>query len=208
MNLKLSPLYPIIDPQISSFAIRQLLIELAYAGVTLVQLREKNTFSKRFFEAALELVEFSKLHGITILINDRVDIAVLSGAQGVHLGQQDLPVADARKILGPDRIIGLSTHNLQQALKGQESEANYIAIGPVYTTVSKENPDPIVEWKELLEIRKKVTKPLVAIGGITIENAKPLFDMGVDSVAVIRDVLKASEIQARLRQYFELAGRY
>lgn len=171
-------------------------------------MREKKATSKRFFEQARELVELSKLQGVTTIINDRVDIACLSGAQGVHLGQGDLPVTAAREILGREQIIGLSTHNLQQALEAEHGEADYLAIGPIYATASKENPDPIVKWEELLEIRQRVTKPLVAIGGITTENAKSLFDIGIDSVAVIRDVLKASDIQARVRQYFELARRH
>jgi thiamine-phosphate pyrophosphorylase len=136
-----------------------------------------------------------------VIVNDRADITLLAGSHGVHLGQEDLPAVDARKLLGPGRIIGVSTHNLSQALEAQQSPADYVAIGPIYATTSKENPDPLVEWEELKAIRRQVTKPLVAIGGITTENAKRLFDLGINSVAVIRDLLCAEEIASKVEEF-------
>jgi thiamine-phosphate pyrophosphorylase len=204
MEFKFQPLYPIIDPEISPRPLKSLIVELARAGVSLVQLREKKSSSKQYLEDALELSEFGQQHGVAIIINDRPDIAWLTGARGVHLGQEDLPVVEARKILGPNKIIGSSTHNLKQALEAQETSADYVVIGPIFATTSKENPDSIVEWGELQEIRTKVTKPLIAIGGITTENAKSLFEIGVDSVAVIRDILCARDIARKVQQFLDL----
>jgi thiamine-phosphate pyrophosphorylase len=204
MEFRFQPLYPILDPEISPRPLKSLIVELARAGVSLVQLREKKSSSKQFLEDALELIELARQHGIAVIINDRTDVAWLSGARGVHLGQEDLPVVEARKILGPNKVIGSSTHNLRQALEAQETSADYIAIGPIFATNSKEKPDPIVEWGELREIRAKVTKPLIAIGGITTENARSLFEMGVDSVAVIRDILCARDIGVKIQKFLDL----
>jgi thiamine-phosphate pyrophosphorylase len=205
MEFRVQPLYPIIDPEISPRPLRSLIAELARAGVSLVQLREKKSSSKQFLEDALELRELARQHGLRVIINDRTDIAWLSDAQGVHLGQEDLPVVEARKILGPNKIIGSSTHNLQQALEAQETSADYVAIGPIFATRSKEKPGPIVKWSELQEIRTKVTKPLIAIGGITTENVKSLFEIGVDSVAVIRDILCAKDTGGKVQEFLDLS---
>jgi len=206
MNFKIPPIYPIIDPQISPRPIKVVVEELSRAGVQLIQLREKNVSSREFFRDTQELLEFSRPYRMTVIVNDRADIAWLSGAHGVHLGQEDLPVAEARKILGPHTIIGCSTHSLDQALEAQQGSADYIAIGPIYATASKENPDPIVEWNELAAIRRRVVKPLVAVGGITAENAKRLFDLGIDSVAVIREILCALDIGGKIQEFLRLAS--
>jgi thiamine-phosphate diphosphorylase len=142
---------------------------------------------------------------LTAIVNDRADIAWLSGADGVHVGQEDLPVEQAREIVGSGKIVGCSTHNLGQALEASQSSADYLAIGPVFATASKVNPDPIVPWEELREIRRRVRKPIVAIGGITSQNAAQLFDIGVDSVAVIRDLVGAQDIRSRINQFLRVA---
>ena len=140
-----------------------------------------------------------------VIVNDRADLAWLAEAHGVHLGQEDLPVEQARKILGIDKIIGLSSHNLHQALAAESSMADYVAIGPVFPTVTKENPDPLVSRKELEEVRKRVTKPLVAIGGITTENAGTLFELGIDSVAVIRDLFVSDDFPEKIQKFVRIA---
>src|SRR5262245_19036739 len=201
----LPPLYPIIDSELNPHTLDFVLSELAYAGIALVQLREKRTSSRELLRITRQALEISHGHPLAIIVNDRTDIAQLAGAQGVHLGQEDLPAADARQLLGPNKIIGISTHNLDQALEAQHGAADYVAIGPIYRTTSKENPDPLVEWEELKAIRKHVTKPLVAIGGITTENAGRLFDLGVDSVAVIRDLLNARDICSKVNEFLALA---
>jgi thiamine-phosphate pyrophosphorylase len=204
--MQLPRLYPIVDPRISSHPLDFLMAEFAATGLRWVQLRVKKANSRQFFDEASRFVVLARHHGMTAIVNDRADIAWLAGADGVHLGQEDLPVVDARKILGPDRIIGCSTHNLAQALEAERSGANYVAIGPVFATTSKENPDPVVGLEELREIRRRLTKPLVAIGGITAENARILFQVGIDSVAVIRDLSYSENIRARVAEFLKLSS--
>ena len=201
--MQIPRLYPIIDLEISPHPLEFLIREFATAGLTWVQLRDKKANSGQLFANAQRLVELARLHGLTTIVNDRADIAWLSGADGVHVGQEDLPVEDARKIVGSKKIVGYSTHNLAQALEADESSADYIAIGPVFATTSKANPDPIVPLEELEEIRSRVKKPIVAIGGITSQNAAGLFAIGLDSVAVIRDLVTASDIHAKIRQFLK-----
>jgi thiamine-phosphate pyrophosphorylase len=178
-----------------------LLEEFAAAGLTWVQWRNKQASSRDFFEQASRFVALARSRGLISIINDRVDIARLCTANGVHLGQEDLPVEHARKILGSSDIIGYSTHNRVQAMEAEASSADYVAVGPVFATTSKENPDPIVSESDLLDIRKHVRKPLVAIGGITVRNATSLFAIGIDSVAVIKDLLCAPDLRQRIREF-------
>ena len=205
MGLKLPPLYPIIDLTTCPLPIEEVLNVLASSGINIIQLWEKNSSPKRFFEGALRLVECAAAFQMRVIVNDRADLAWLVEAHGVHLGQEDLPVEQARKILGTDKIIGLSSHNLLQALAAVSSTADYVAIGPVFPTLTKENPDPVVPRKELEEIRERVTKPLVAIGGITTENARTLFELGIDSVAVIRDLFASGDFSGKVSAFVRLA---
>ena len=201
--MQIPRLYPIVDLEVSLHPLEFLIGEFAAAGLTWVQLRDKKANSRQLFANAQRLVELARRHGLTAIVNDRTDIAWLSDADGVHVGQEDLPVEHARKIVGPKKIVGYSTHNLAQALEAEQSSADYIAIGPVFATTSKVNPDPIVPLEELREIRSRVTKPIVAIGGITSQNAAQLFDIGLDSVAVIRDLVTASDIRAKISQFLK-----
>ena len=143
-----------------------------------VQLRGKHLSSRDLFEECRRLVALARPLSLKVIVNDRADLAWLSGADGVHLGQEDLPAVEARRILGEQAIIGLSTHGLEQARQAQQSPVDYVAIGPVFPTRTKENPDPVVGRQELQAIREHVTKPLVAIGGITLENVPALFESG------------------------------
>ena len=204
--MQLPRLYPIIDLEFSAHPMEFLLQEFAAAGLPWVQLRDKQANSRQLFANARRVVELAQRHGLTAIVNDRADVAWLCGAQGVHVGQEDLPVEHARRIVGAEKIVGCSTHNLAQALEGERSTADYLAIGPVFATISKANPDPIVPWAELLEIRSQVKKPLVAIGGITSRNAAQLFDAGLDSVAVIRDLVSAPDIRSKISQFLKAAG--
>ena len=181
-----------------------MLTKLSEAEVSLVQLRGKKSSSKDLLKLSTQMFNMTQDHSLKVIVNDRVDIAGLSKADGVHLGQDDLPCSDARQILGSKAIIGLSTHTLKQACQAEDSTANYIAIGPIYRTQTKENPDPIVSLDELKAIRKAVTKPLIAIGGITTKNALPLFDLGVDSVAVVRDIVLSENIHQQVTNYSKL----
>ncbi len=204
--MQLPRLYPIIDLEISAHPLESLVAEFAAAGLSWVQLRDKKANSRQLLANAQRLVALAGHYRLTAIVNDRADIACLSGADGVHVGQDDLPVGHARAIMGPGKIIGYSTHSLAQALEAEQTQADYVAIGPVFATSSKVNPDPIVPWEELREIRLRIQKPLVAIGGITSENAARLFDLGVDSVAVIRDLLCAEDVPLKIRQFLKPAG--
>jgi thiamine-phosphate pyrophosphorylase len=198
------PLYIILDSPFASKPLEPLLEIFSKAGVGWVQLREKKASSRAFFETAQSLVSLCRQYRLTSIINDRVDIALLTDADGVHVGQNDLPVEEARRLLGRNKVVGVSTHNLKQALEAQRSTADYVAIGPVYPTTSKQNPDPIVPREELRAIRSQVTKPLVAIGGITVENAAALYELGINSLAVIRDILLSDNLKSRIQQYLDL----
>jgi len=138
-----------------------------------------------------------------VIVNDRADVALISGAAGVHLGQTDLPPVAARQILGPDRIVGFSTHNMEQALQADKLPVDYIAIGPIFATVSKENPDPVLGVEELARIVQSIHKPVVAIGGITLENGGGVVRAGVQSVAVIHNILSAPNIPERVREWID-----
>lgn len=204
--MQLPRVYPIIDLEVSCHPLELVVAEFAAAGLSWVQWRDKKANSRQLFAGAQRVVELARRHRLKAVVNDRADIAWLSGADGVHVGQEDLPVEEARGIVGSDKIVGYSTHNLTQALEAAQSSADYVAIGPIFATASKVNPDPIVPWEELREIRIRVQKPLVAIGGITSQNAAPLFDIGIDSVAVIRDLVGTPDLRSKIHQFLRIAG--
>ena len=177
---------------------------LLSAGVRLIQYRDKTGTSRGLFEASRDITVQANRANALFIVNDRADIARASGAGGVHLGQEDLPVELARRILRRDQWVGISTHTLAQIREA--SSADYVAFGPIFSTHSKEQPDPVVGLEGLRQARALVRKPLVAIGGITLANAPAVMEAGADSVAVIRDLLAAQDIGARARQFLQLLG--
>ncbi|MFQ5696116.1 MAG: thiamine phosphate synthase [Terriglobia bacterium] len=207
MALRLPRFYAILDSALrSDLGVKELARLLAHAGVKLVQLRHKQALSGELLSQALELL--AALPATTkLIVNDRADVAVLAGAAGVHLGQQDLPVAAARTLLGPEKLLGLSTHSVQQVKAAAASACDYIGFGPVFATASKDRPAPVVGCEGLREARKLTDKPLVAIGGITPENAPEVLAAGADSVAVISAWLAADDIPARLEAFRSALGR-
>jgi thiamine-phosphate pyrophosphorylase len=179
--------YFITDTEISGLSHVEQVEELMAAGAALIQLRDKNSNSRDFFQAAAKAVEVAHRAGSLIIINDRVDIAVASGADGVHLGQNDLPASDARAILGSRSIIGLSTHSLHQAAAALKEPVDYIAIGPVFHTSTKADLNPAVGVEGVAGVRQTIgNMPLVAIGGINKINVLEVLAAGADSAAVIR----------------------
>ncbi len=182
-------------------------VELARAlfdgGARLVQVRNKAAGARDFLASVEQILAIAP-GGSQVLVNDRVDIAAIAGAAGVHLGQEDLPVDAARRMLGPGRLVGFSTHNFGQAVEADALPVDYIAVGPIFQTSTKKNPDPVVGIAELGRICRAVRKPVVAIGGITIETVGPVIAAGAASVAVIRDLLAAPDISARVREYSRL----
>lgn len=190
MKFELPKIYPITDTRLTNLSHYEQAKILIESGAKLIQLREKYALPKIFFEDAQKVLELARRNSVKIIINDRVDIALALKADGIHLGQDDLPPAEARKILGEKAIIGYSTHNLEQALKAGQMPIDYLAIGPVFATQTKENPDKVVGIENLRKIRKAVGNfPLTAIGGITRENFFSVFETGADSLAIIKGIL-------------------
>ena len=136
-------------------------------------------------------------------MNDRADLARITGADGVHVGQEDLPVEAARRVLLAGQSVGVSTHTRTQFEKAAATSADYLAFGPIFPTGSKERPDPVVGLAQLREMRGLTRKPLVAIGGITLDNAASVIEAGADSVAVIHDLLAAEDIGAQARKFLK-----
>jgi thiamine-phosphate pyrophosphorylase len=183
--MKLPAFYPIIGDVAAAEA-------LLDAGARILQFRHKSFFSRQAFEEASRIAELCRHAGALFVVNDRADIAKLLDA-ALHVGQDDLAPADARRILPSPGIIGFSTHNEQQLLAGNLEPVDYLAIGPIFPTRSKLNPDPIVGLDRLRALRALTQKPLVAIGGITRELAPQVFEAGADSVAVISDLFPRPE---------------
>ena len=175
--------------------------DLLSAGVKLFQYRDKQASSRELFQECAEMAERVRQAKAIFIVNDRADVARAVEADGVHLGQDDLPIELARRVLKPSQWIGCSTHNLTQVREADKSPADYIAFGPIFPTRSKERPDPIVGLIGLRQAREATRKPLVAIGGLTVENARAAIEAGADSVAVISDLVGAEDVAARAREY-------
>ena len=171
-------------------------------GARLVQVRNKNAGARQFLEQVETILRIAP-RDARVLVNDRVDIALLAGAHGVHLGQDDLPIAEARRLLGPQSMIGFSTHNIAQAISASGFPIDYIAVGPVFVTTTKENPDPVLGLENLHEICAKVQKPVVAIGGITLETAPSVLAAGAASLAVIGGILKFPNVKGRTQEWIQ-----
>ncbi|MBC7909387.1 MAG: thiamine phosphate synthase, partial [Pyrinomonadaceae bacterium] len=173
MLLNLPKIYPITNVRLCGLAHAEQVARLIAGGAELVQLREKHKSPREFYADAVEALRVARELGARLIINDRVDLALALRADGVHLGQDDLPPEAARRLLGEAAIIGYSTHNIAQAVEAAKMPIDYLAIGPIYATTSKENPDPVVGLEGLRRVREAVGHlPLVAIGGINHENAR------------------------------------
>lgn len=179
--------------------------EYADAGVRIIQVRDKLASSRTLHETVVAALEITRPRGVRLIVNDRVDVALAAGADGVHVGQDDLPAGSAREILGPLAIIGISTHSLAQAAAAASLPVDYVAIGPVFATTTKANPDPVIGLEGLKAVRAAVTTPLVAIGGITLERAPAVFAAGADSVAVVSDLRAGASVGERVRAYLGLS---
>src|SRR6202163_293784 len=199
MTLVFPTLYAIIDPTLLTTSELVLAETLAGSGVELIQYRNKKAPSRHLFEISRQLSRELAARGVRFIVNDRPDIALLAGAGGVHVGQDDLDVEDARAICGPGRWVGVSTHTLQQVAAADRTSADYVAFGPIFPTTTKQNPDAVVGTELLRRARQITRKPLVAIGGITLERAAEVYAAGADSLAVIRDLICAANPAERAR---------
>jgi thiamine-phosphate pyrophosphorylase len=200
-----SLLYPILDAAFETrdnvaVAVRA----LAAAGCRLVQLRAKELSSRELLEWAEIAVEAARPSGTHIIVNDRADVALIAGASGVHVGQDDLSVASVRRVLGDDAIVGVSTHNLEQARAADGLDVDYVAIGPAFATRTKARADPTLGPDGIRRVRDVVGKPLVAIGGITHENARELLATGVDGLAVISALKTDAGLENEARRWLAL----
>jgi thiamine-phosphate pyrophosphorylase len=201
------PLYAILDPSLPGLSTYQLVVSLAEAGVQLIQIRDKHAEAGKLLAETIEFLEVLSPRGVRLIVNDRPDVAAISGAGGVHVGQDDLPVEEARNICRPPMWVGVSTHNLAQLREADATSADYIAVGPLFPTVTKENADPVVGIDFLRAARRLTRKPIVAIGGITLDSAAEVYRAGADSVAVIRDLASAENPSVRAEEYLAIAER-
>jgi thiamine-phosphate pyrophosphorylase len=201
-------LYAITDRALSGRSHEEIVEAVGRGGGRLVQLREKDLSARDLYREAELALERARAAGMRLIINDRADIAKLLGADGVHLGQDDLAPEKARILLGENAIIGLSTHSLEQAQIADRLPVDYIAVGPIYRTGTKPEASAGVKSGQvglelLRSVRAVVQKPIVAIGGITLENAPEVLRAGADSVAVISDLMRCGKIDLRTRQFLE-----
>jgi thiamine-phosphate pyrophosphorylase len=194
MPFELPKLYPITDRRLSGLTHAEQVARLCEGGARLVQLREKQLAAREFYAEVLEALKVARRFGARLIVNDRVDLALATGADGVHLGQDDMPPEAARALLGAGKIVGFSTHSVEQASAAARLPVDYIAIGPVFDTSSKANPDPVVGLEGVRRVRAAIGRmPLVAIGGIKSADAPSVLAAGADSVAVIGALLDTSE---------------
>jgi thiamine-phosphate pyrophosphorylase len=173
-------------------------------GCTVIQLREKNCSSMEFYRTAMNLRAITRKYNVPFIINDRVDIALAVDADGVHVGQEDLPAKEVRRILGPDKILGVSAARLDEAVKAVEDGADYLGVGAMYPTGTKTDARPVT-MEELREIRRAVEVPIVVIGGINLNTLDNFKHMGINGLAVVSAVIAADDIKEAAG---EMAGRF
>jgi len=180
-------------------------------GARILQIRGKGQWTRHRFDQASRVARLCSGRGVALIINDRADIALLLGA-GLHVGQDDLPPGDARRLLGDGPLVGYSTHSADQLIAAAGEPVNYLALGPMFPTQSKLNPDPVVGLDRLRAWRRLTARPLVAIGGVTRGNARSTLEAGADSVAVIGDLLPANcsagSIRERMQDWQRTIGRH
>lgn len=200
-------LYPILDTCLADVGVEEAARAMVDGGTRILQIRHKGHWSRTLFESAQRVRDLCIQYGTVLVINDRADFALLLDA-ALHVGQDDLAPADARRLIGPDRTLGFSTHNAVQLESGNGEPVDYLAIGPIFGTRSKANPDPEVGLQRLRELRRLTNKPLVAIGGITRLNARAVLEAGADSVAVIADLVPdpytKESIRERVKEWLQL----
>ena len=208
MTVTLSPFYAIVDAELLAargVALQDFARELRAAGVGWLQYRDKAGSPQEVLRAAALLREALAGSGCRLILNDRADLAVLAGFDGVHVGQGDLSPDDARRVVGPSKIVGVSTHTDEQVRAAELSCADYVAIGPAFATGTKADAEQVVGLEGVRRARALTHKPLVAIGGITRANARSVLDAGADSVAVISGLFAPGEsVEQVARDFLEL----
>jgi thiamine-phosphate pyrophosphorylase len=210
VNILLPKVYPITDAGLSGLTHAEQVRSLVEGGSSLIQIREKLLPASEWLADAKIATEIAHEHGVRLIVNDRVDVALAVGADGVHLGQDDMPPEAARRLLGNDAIIGYSTHTLQQALDATRQPLDYIAFGPVFSTITKKDTAPTVGLEMLRQLRRELDDfPLVAIGGIHAGNLVQVLEAGADSAAMIGAIVaKPSEIAQNFQKLTALIDQY
>jgi thiamine-phosphate pyrophosphorylase len=203
-RLVLPRLYVILDASLLKQPEKQCAEKLLAAGVRLLQYRDKQASARELLEKSRGITDVVCSQGGLFFVNDRPDVAYLAGASGVHVGQHDLNPEQSRAVIGAEKLVGVSTHNLKQFTAAAATSADYIAVGPVFETRTKANPDPVVGAELVRRARLLTDKPIVAIGGITLERAGEIIAAGADSVAVISDILLAPDPAERATEYIAL----
>lgn len=195
-------LYFVTDESVPTNELLRIVEEAVKGGVTIVQLREKHTRGKIFYEKAYQLKQLLKKYQVPLIINDRVDIALAIDADGVHIGQKDLPLTAVKKIVPPSMIVGVSASNIKDALEAEKNGADYIGVGAVFPTKTKEDAT-LVGKEKLATIIKSVNIPVVAIGGIHIDNLSEIAGNGAAGIAVVSGIMKADNPQKAALNYLE-----
>jgi thiamine-phosphate pyrophosphorylase len=196
----LQGLYVILDPSVClARPLRDVLTQSAAAGAGIFQYRNKTDSMREAYAEALVLRKTAADAGVLFIINDRCDLALAVDADGVHLGQDDLPYADARRLMGPDKLIGLSTHHADQVKEADRLRPDYIGFGPIFIPGSKQGHDPVVGLEGLRQVRPLTKLPMFAIGGIQVDHVQAIRQAGADGVAVISAVLKAADVKQAVR---------
>ncbi len=207
--MRLPRFYPILDTGVLErlgLSPERTAAAILEGGARILQFRHKGLFSREVFAQAEGVAELCRAAGALFVINDRVDVAAMLDA-GAHVGQEDLPPREARSVLGAARILGLSTHNPAQLEASNAEPVDYVALGPIFATSTKERPDPVVGLDQLAAWRRLTSRPLVAIGGITRDNAPAVLAAGADSVAVISDALCGEkQLRGRIEEWIKIAG--
>jgi len=206
LQFTLPKIYPITDTDISGLSHAEQVRRLAAGGARVVQIRQKEIDSRTWYDDLDEAVAAARSSGTALIVNDRVDIALICGADGVHLGQDDLPPAEARKLLGETAIIGYSTHTIGQVREALSMPVDYIAFGPIFRTSTKLDTDPVVGTELLRQVRDASgAMPIVAIGGINAGNVRSVLAAGADSAAMIGALISDPEsITERMREMTSL----
>ncbi|WP_053956413.1 thiamine phosphate synthase [Inediibacterium massiliense] len=197
-------LYLVTDRNLMSTQKLETAVEQAIlGGCTLVQLREKDCSSLEFFETAVKIKKITDCYGIPLIINDRIDIALAVDADGVHIGQSDIPAKIARKLIGNDKVMGISASTLEEAIEAQKNGADYLGIGAMFTTGTKTDAK-FTPMEELMRIRKSISLPIVAIGGINKTTITAFRGTGIDGVAVVSAIISQSNIKSVTQELKDL----
>ena len=205
-KLLLPPIYPITDKRVAQRHDHYgILTELVRGGARFVQIRDKDTPAQELLTDLRRCVELASNKNVTLILNDRCDLVLSSGLNGVHLGQDDLPPTDARSILGNKSIIGFSTHSLSQARQASSLPIQYMGFGPIFRTLTKVNPSPVVGLKKLERACAQSSVPVVAIGGIGLKQVRDVLNAGAASAAVISALMQAEDIAKKMEDFLEAA---